>query len=392
VRILFLTYSYLPNLGGVERSVANLSARLSAAGHSLTVATHRGSAFPLRYAPRREPALLHLHVPSQDRSALWRRAATALLNRWNELVLLALCLFQRVEIVHAHHLNADTGYGRVLSRWLGIPFVITLRGGETEEWVHVNSRRAGYLAENLAAADAVTAVSRALIADAVKIVPALRDRAVPIVNPVDPQAIAAAASEGESLVAPYLLFAGRLEPMKDLECLIEGYHAILATAPDFGVDLAIAGEGSLAGALRELAAAGAGAERIRFLGARSYPETLRLIRDASALVLPSRCSEGCPNVVLEAMALGTPVIVSDLDSLTEIVEDTRNGRVFPVGDREALARVIVGLLGDDAERDRLAVEAHVRLLRSHSFDAVLDAYLALYRELIDAKTSCRRSD
>ena len=72
MRILFLTYSYLPNLGGVERSVANLSAQLAAAGHSLTVATHRGSAFPFRYDGRSKPALLHLHVPSQDRSALWR--------------------------------------------------------------------------------------------------------------------------------------------------------------------------------------------------------------------------------------------------------------------------------------------------------------------------------
>ncbi len=384
MRILFLTYSYLPAVGGVERSVANLSQQMVREGHAVTLVTHRGSALPLRWSGRGRPALLHLHIPAQDRSVAWRRAATAVLNLWNGAVLVAFCLLARIEVVHAHHLNADTGYARLLSRILGLPYVVTLRGGETEEWLPVNPRRRPYLIRVLESAARVTAVSRALLRDAARIVPSVEGRARVIPNPVEPATVAklaATASRPEGSERPYLLFAGRLEYMKDVQCLIEAYQRLLTEEPDLRADLVILGAGALGAGLRELAAGGAGAERIRFLGARSHAETLGAIRDAEALVLPSRCSEGCPNVVLEAMSLDTPVVVSDLASLTEIVEDGFSGRIFPVGDRAALSRCLAAIGADEGERKRLARGARERVLRDHGVEQVVARYLELYSEV-----------
>jgi glycosyltransferase involved in cell wall biosynthesis len=184
---------------------------------------------------------------------------------------------------------------------------------------------------------------------------------------------------GSAPARPYVLFAGRLEPMKDVACLIDAYHRA-AAAPGFAADLVIAGAGRLASVLRDRAAAGPGAARIRFAGALPYAETLRLIAGARALVLPSRKSEGCPNVVLEAMALGTPVVVSDLPSLAELVDDGTDGAVFPMGDAAALADRLRAVEADAALRARLAAAARERLAVRHAPDAVAARYLALYSE------------
>jgi glycosyltransferase involved in cell wall biosynthesis len=378
VRILFLTYSYLPNLGGVERSVHNLARDLIARGHDVVVATHDAWALPWRRRPHDVPPTLRLHVPNQTSASPAVAAFRAAMNRLNLAVLLRFCRRRRVEVVHAHHLSLDTVYAGRLADRLGLRMVLTLRGGEIEEWMHAPGRRA-YVVAQLARADRVTAVSAALLAQAAALVPAIAACGSVVPNPADPARILAAMGPpGPAPARPYLAFAGRLEPMKDVACLVDAYHALAARDPGFPADLIVAGDGRLAPALRERARAGAGAGRIRFAGALPYPDTLRLVAGARALVLPSRASEGCPNVVLEAMALGTPVVVSDLPSLAELVTDGVDGAVFPVGDATALADRLRAVVGDDALRARLAGAARARLAARHAPAATVDRYLALY--------------
>ena len=324
MRILFLTYSFLPAVGGVERSVDNLARHLAREGHRVTIATHRATALPFRYRGG-DVALLHLHIPAQDRQVRWRRAATAVLNAWNLLVLALYCRTRGVEVVHGHHLNADTLYGPRLARWLGIPFVLTIRGGETEEWAHANPRRPAYLESQLSSADAVTAVSASLLRGAAEVVPSIGARAGVVPNPVDPGAVVEEAGGGAGAAERRgIVFVGRLAPMKNVELLLEAYALALDADRALPDDLWIVGDGPSRASL-EARARAIGAGRIHFEGARPRREALARIRSARALVLPSRCSEGCPNVVLEAMSLGTPVLVSDLPSLVEWVADGETG-------------------------------------------------------------------
>jgi len=391
VNILFLTYSYLPNVGGVERSVHNLATRLVERGHDVVVATHGMWSFPFRYRPRDVPPTLHLHIPSQTDGSPSVRVFRAVMNPVNLAVLCCLCRLRRIDVVHCHHLNMDTAYARRLARLLKIRFVLTLRGGETEEWVHTPARRR-YVIEQLRGADHVTAVSASLLAHAATFVPEIARRSAVIPNPVDPDLLRetmAADPEEAERPRPYVLFAGRFEFMKGVECLIDAYHLAVEEQPEFSADLVIAGDGTLTAELRRRALAGPGAERISFLGSLPYPHTLRLIARAMMLVLPSRSSEGCPNVVLEAMALGTPVVVSDLPSLTELVTHGIDGSVFAVGDPRRLKERLRELESNSALRAAL-VEAARACITRHACDAVVDRYAALYTTPVGEVTGTGR--
>lgn len=379
MNLLFLTYSYLPHLGGVERSVYNLSRLLGGRGHAVTVVTHAGSAIPFRHRSAALPPVLWLHIPSQTDPRPLVRALRPALNALNLLVLVSFCLLQRIDVVHAHLLNMDTLYAGLLSRLLGIRFVLTLRGGETEEWIHNEARRR-YLVTRLQEAHFVTAVSRSLLSQAAALEPRILERSAVIPNPVDVHAIRdlAERSSARPQQKDYLLFAGRLEAMKDVGCLLEAYIQLIAADPECSADLLIAGDGSLAQSLKRQAQASIASRRIRFLGRLSQADTLCWIRSAVGLILPSRCSEGCPNVLLEAMALETPVIVSDLPSLREWVEDHISGLIFPVGQSALLASCLQTLMRDRRAGAAWAATAAARLGTQFAMASVANAYETIY--------------
>jgi glycosyltransferase involved in cell wall biosynthesis len=193
-----------------------------------------------------------------------------------------------------------------------------------------------------------------------------------------------------SRARPYVLFVGRMERMKDLPVLLDAFDAACAQ-PVFAHDLVLAGSGSLLGALRERARRSTHRERIFFLGDVEHAAALRLIAHASVLALPSKFSEGCPNVALEAMALGVPLVVSDLPSLTELVghdggrsagaQGDAAGAVFPRGDAAALAARIVELARDRDLRERYARAAAVRLADRHDVNRAVERYERVYAEV-----------
>ena len=165
------------------------------------------------------------------------------------------------------------------------------------------------------------------------------------------------------------LFVGRLSAEKGVAHFCEA--ARLA-----GVVPVIAGDGPLAGELR------ARFPEARMLGWQS-PERVRdLMRNARALVFPSVWYEGQPLTVYEALALGTPVIVSDVCAGRESVEDGVNGAWFASGDPRSLAAVLQRL-GDDATTKRMSRQAYETYWANPlTIDRHLDAIEALYTQVI----------
>lgn len=149
------------------------------------------------------------------------------------------------------------------------------------------------------------------------------------------------------LDGPTLAFAGRLGPQKALDVALEAVASVPA------VSFVIAGDGPDRAALelraRELGTHG----RTRFLGSVSRDVVLRLFRAADATVLSSSW-ENLPHTVLEALAVGSPVIATAVGGVPEVVRDGENGILVPPDDPGALADAIRRLLDDDALRARLA--------------------------------------
>ncbi len=138
------------------------------------------------------------------------------------------------------------------------------------------------------------------------------------------------------------LFVGRLVEDKNPFALIEAARSL------HGAEVWMAGGGPLAAALQRAAAG----TPVRLLGVQPRERILALLPECRALVLCSH-NEGLPNVVLEALAAGRPVIATPVGAVPEVVADGVNGRLVPVGDVEALRRGMEELL-DDATWSRMA--------------------------------------
>ncbi len=113
----------------------------------------------------------------------------------------------------------------------------------------------------------------------------------------------------------------------------------------------------------------------------SYDEMPAQYRRSAMLVLPS-LHEGVPRTMLEAMACGRPVVISEFDHLREIVDG--GGVMFPKGDVAALAGAVRGLLVDPDEAGALGRRARETIIRQNSWRNTVESTLDLYRELVPA--------
>ena len=169
---------------------------------------------------------------------------------------------------------------------------------------------------------------------------------------------------------------GRLSPEKGFDLLIEAVARLCARGLD--LELWIAGEGAQEDALRQaIAEAGCG-DRIHMLGFRS--DTVALFECFDIFCLPS-LREGLPNVVLEAMAMGVPVLATRCGGIDAALRDGEDSRLIAPGSLDALERGLSDLVRDQPERERLAARALERVENEFSFRARMDKMIAVYDEL-----------
>lgn len=141
--------------------------------------------------------------------------------------------------------------------------------------------------------------------------------------------------------APALACVARLAEQKGLPTLIEAAGLLRARGVDF--QLTIIGDGPLRGEIESLIARSNLTESVRLAGWQGSAEVRALIEQSRALVLPSY-AEGLPVVIMEALALGRPVVSTWVAGIPELVEPGQTGWLVPPGDTEALARAIEQVL------------------------------------------------
>ena len=167
---------------------------------------------------------------------------------------------------------------------------------------------------------------------------------------------------------------------KGFDTLIRAWPAVIRALPD--ATLRIVGDGPCDAKLRGLARKCGAGDKISFSGALPENETLRAIADSDVLVLPSRRlpngdRDGIANVILEALALGVPVVTTDAGAAGEVVVDGVAGRLLPSpATPDALAEAIVGLANEKPEVAENGFPV-VRDFQRFSVEAYLEAVVAL---------------
>ncbi|MEX0786575.1 MAG: glycosyltransferase family 4 protein [Dehalococcoidia bacterium] len=175
---------------------------------------------------------------------------------------------------------------------------------------------------------------------------------------------------------PLILAAGRLVEKKGFPDLFQACRLLR----DRGIAFRclVVGDGKARAALEQAVQACDVSDVVSLPGAASQEELARLYRQATAFVLPCRVlddgdRDGIPNVILEAMASGLPVVATSVSGIPEAIDSGRSGLLVPERNPEELAGAIELLLRDEALRERLGAEARRRVVRD--FDPARNARL-----------------
>jgi glycosyltransferase involved in cell wall biosynthesis len=376
MRVVVVSGIWPPDVGGPASHAPEVAGFLFERGHRVEVVTTASSApeprpYPVRWASRSLPkGLVHVRTAAE----IARRAASAdvvyttgMFGRSSGGTLAA----RRPYVVK---LTADPAFERARRRGLvdgDVDEFQRLRGSAV-----VRALRLARDVELRLAAHVFTPSS--YLRDLVVSWGVRAERVSVLPNPVPTLPPLAAREDLRvelGLNGPTLAFAGRLTAQKSLEVALE------AVAANEGVHLAIAGEGDCRTALERRALELGMADRVRFLGALRRERVLELFRAADAAILSSSW-ENFPHTVVEALAVGTPVVATAVGGVGEVVTEGENGLVVPSGDAPALARAIERYFGDAELRERLrsAAADSVRRFRGETVLGELERVLVAVGE------------
>ena len=263
-----------------------------------------------------------------------------------------------------------------MARLAGARTLLHLRGGDFPEW----AERSGafvrsFILATLRRTDCVIALTahtqRWLAADEVE-----PERVRYLPNFVRLDAIGAPPDRSGRAGKPVeVLFVGWMIEAKGVRELLQAARAL----PDAHFTLIGPPEPSFTATIEaELAAVG---DRLRVLPVQSRGEVFAHYRDADVFVLPT-WREGFPNVVIEAMAMGLPVVATPVGAIAEIFEDGRSGLLVPVRDAAALEAALRRLIESPALRLEMGRCARERVDALFSFDAVIAQLVAIYRDTL----------
>lgn len=281
------------------------------------------------------------------------------------------------DLIDAHYFYPDGVAAVMVGGALGKPVTVTARGSDLNQIAEF-SRPRKLIVDACRRAAAVITVSAAL-EKRIEAIGGHPARLVTLRNGVDLDLF----TPGDRLRqrarlechGPTILSVGNLVATKGHDLVVR------ALAELEGIELRIIGDGPERARLERLAAELRVADRVRFLPRQSQAAMVEHYGAADLLVLASS-REGLPNVLLESLACGTPVVASAAGALCEVVRDAGGGVLVPPGDAEALAKAIAGLLEQPELRARLGGRARERVVARFAWPRIARATVDVYREVL----------
>lgn len=362
---------YFPRIGGAERQLAALAPALRDEGIAISVLTRRYPGF--------KPFELIEGVPVH-RLPIPGPVPTAALA----FTIAALPLLRRLEpdVVHAHEMFSPATTAVAAKRFLNLPYAVTAhRSGPLGDVERMQNRPFGKrrLRAIRQTAAAFFVISREIDGELGGLgIEERRRHYVPNgvdttrFAPVDAERQAALRAElGLPAAGTITMFAGRLAAEKRVNHLVGVWPQIRAAHPD--ATLLILGSGDEEAALK--AAAGEG---VIFGG--GVHNVTPYLQAADAFVLPS-IAEGFSVAMLEAMATGKAVVLTDVGGARDAIDDGENGWLVPPDEPAALQAALLDVLADAGERRRRGAAARERVVSEFSLPVIARTLRGLYEDL-----------
>ena len=292
---------------------------------------------------------------------------------------LAICREHQVNIWHAHDYKSNL-LGLILSRWHPMTLVTTVHGWVERNWKTFLYHNVDRVA--LPFYQKIICVSPDLL-ESCRRMGLRQEKLIHIDNAIDTEQFRrtnAMHMAKQAMQWPenrrMILGAGRLSKEKGFDVLMQAVANLRSEGLDVG--LAIAGDGNerpfLESRLRELGLQ----ESSRLLGFQSNLMPLYEACDVFAL---SSLREGLPNVLLEAMAMGAPVVSTRVAGTPRLITDREHGLLVEIGSADALTSALREVLQDDSLRTRLLTNARKQIENNFSFSARMQKVVKVYQSL-----------
>ena len=282
----------------------------------------------------------------------------------------------RIEIIHSHWIVPSGLVGAVVAFLWGKPLIITSHVLDANLFEKIRFAKP-LLSVILGSADLITTNSRytkKMIESRVGL--SSPCRVIPMgVN------LHCTHPEKKGSGGNNILFVGRLIEWKGIDTLIRSMIPVRKAIP--GSRLTIVGEGSCRDSLERLVQDLRLADVVRFCGKVSDEDLKKIYESADVFVLPSRSyqglvMEGLGVVLLEAMSYGIPVIGSDIGGIPDIIDNGKNGYLFPGNDEDSLAGRIINILSDSDLQERFRYEGYVTVQSRFSWDHISHQFAECY--------------
>jgi glycosyltransferase involved in cell wall biosynthesis len=278
--------------------------------------------------------------------------------------LLALVRRERVSVVNVHYPIENGFWFALLRRLAPVRLVTSLHGSDVVPEDPADPPPLAGTRQLLRASDAVVAPSEGFARIVRELFPFAAARTIGIPN-----------AELASLVGghPFIVCVAEYTTKKGHDVLVPAFARLRAAGRE-PLRLLLIGDGVLRDDVQRLVVAHGLADRVVFAGRRSPALVARALARAELFVLPSR-AEPFGMAVVEAMAVGAPVVVTAAEGPADIVRDGETGLVVPVDDGPALERALARLLDDRALARRLGDAGAVAVRHRHARPTFAQAYL-----------------
>lgn len=379
LQIWLINYEFPPVGGGAGNATRYIARELAALGHGVTVLTMAYGSLP-RHEEREGYVVRRV---ASIRRRVDRSTPLEMLSFMISATVSALRLArrERPDVSIAFFSIPSGPVSSALKIFYRVPYLVSLRGGDVPgfqpyDLAFYHKLTKPFIAHVWQRASRVVANSEGLRGLAMQTTPELPISVVP--NGVDVDRFRPADKVNREKF-PQLLFVGRLTQQKGLFYLLEAVAML-----DEPFTLTIVGDGDQQSPLETKAAELGIGNRIHFAGWCSREDIINYYTTADVFVFPS-LDEGMPNVVLEAMACGLPIIATNIPGCEELVSEGKNGYLVPPRDPASLAERLRQLIVSPDLREETGRESRL-ISKKYGWDKAALAYAELLWNAVGGDT------